>query len=99
MEKLLLVYFVIAPLLLPMTNEYGQDATSREEAFATSVKSLMDKMSAAVLAGDIESWISLWDENAVRMPDDQYSTRYSTYALRKLTWTKIQAMPMAPFEF
>lgn len=38
------------------------------EAFEKAVKAIWDRYSATLLAGDVDGWITLWDEGGVQLP-------------------------------
>jgi ketosteroid isomerase-like protein len=40
-----------------------------DEAFSAIAKSIEDQYSETLLAGDSESWLSLWDDDAAMMPN------------------------------
>jgi len=80
---------------LVMLSLFGRStiAYAQQETFPAITRAIMDKYSKALLAGDNESWISLWDDEAVQMPDNalmiegkQNIRTTNAYNLKVITW-------------
>jgi ketosteroid isomerase-like protein len=68
MRKKLLLTLLMCIVSLMGVLVLGAQDTAREDAFSGAVKSIMEKYSTSLLASDSDAWITLWDDNAVKLP-------------------------------
>jgi ketosteroid isomerase-like protein len=67
--KTVLLVALIASLTGPLLLDAQDNAsTAKEAAFAAAVESIMEKWSTSLLASDSDAWISLWDDDSVKLP-------------------------------
>jgi uncharacterized protein (TIGR02246 family) len=70
MKKTLKMCF-FASLIALLMLAGGNRSYAEKNDFSAIARSIEDRYSEALLAGDSESWISLWDDDAVMMPNEE----------------------------
>ncbi|MBZ5589279.1 MAG: nuclear transport factor 2 family protein [Acidobacteriia bacterium] len=66
------------------------------ETFEKAVKTTWERYSAALLVGDIDGWIALWDEGGVQLPPNA-PMNVGIPAIRKSMSTMLAAMKFEKF--